>query len=88
MRPDDGRAIPTFISQALRNEDVTVHGDGSQTRSICYVADEVDGIFRLLMSDETQPVNVGNPDTEVTMKQLAETVVQLAGSSSRVVFEP
>ncbi|MAF10277.1 NAD-dependent dehydratase [Candidatus Poribacteria bacterium] len=88
MRPDDGRAIPTFISQALRNEDVTVHGDGSQTRSICFVADEVDGIFRLLMSDETQPVNVGNPDTEVTMRLLAETIVQLAGSSSRVVFRP
>ncbi|MBT7099098.1 NAD-dependent epimerase/dehydratase family protein, partial [Candidatus Poribacteria bacterium] len=70
MRPDDGRAIPTFISQALRGEDVTVHGDGSQTRSICFVADEVDGIHRLLMSDETQPVNVGNPDTEVTMKRL------------------
>jgi nucleoside-diphosphate-sugar epimerase len=88
MRPDDGRAIPTFISQALRGEDVTVHGDGSQTRSICFVADEVDGIHRLLMSDETQPVNVGNPDTEVTMKRLAETIVQLAGSGSRIVYEP
>ena len=88
MRPDDGRAIPTFISQALRGEDVTVHGDGSQTRSICFVADEVDGIFRLLMSDETQPVNVGNPDTEVTMKRLAETIVQLAGSNSSIVYEP
>jgi len=88
MRPDDGRAIPTFISQALRGEDVTVHGDGLQTRSVCYVADEVDGIFRLLMSDECQPVNVGNPDTEITMKLLAETIVQLAGSSSRVIFTP
>lgn len=88
MRPDDGRAIPTFISQALRNEDVTVHGDGSQTRSVCFVEDEVDGIFRLLMSDEMDPVNVGNPDTEITMKRLAETIVSLAGSSSRVTFKP
>ena len=88
MRPDDGRAIPTFISQALRGEDVTVHGDGLQTRSVCYVADEVDGIFRLLMSDECQPVNVGNPDTEITMKLLAETIVDLIGSSSRVIFTP
>jgi dTDP-glucose 4,6-dehydratase len=88
MRPDDGRAIPTFISQALRGEDVTVHGDGSQTRSVCFVEDEVDGIFRLLMSDEMDPVNVGNPDTEITMKRLAETIVGLACSSSQVTFTP
>ncbi|PZF72359.1 UDP-glucuronic acid decarboxylase family protein [Taibaiella soli] len=87
MRLDDGRALPTFMSQALRGEDVTVYGDGSQTRSFCYVDDLVDGIYRLLMSDYTQPVNIGNP-AEITLKQFAEEVVALCGSESKIVYEP
>lgn len=88
MRPDDGRAVPTFIMQALRNEPLTVHGDGSQTRSICYVDDLVEGIVRLLMLDGPvpDPVNLGAPD-EMTMLQLAETIIGLVGSSSEIVFE-
>ena len=87
MRVEDGRAIPAFLSQALRNEDVTVFGDGSQTRSLCYVSDLVDGIFRLMMSDVTEPVNIGNPH-ELTIRQLAERVVALTGSRSRIVTRP
>jgi dTDP-glucose 4,6-dehydratase len=87
MRLEDGRAIPAFMSQALRGEDVTVFGDGSQTRSVCYVSDLIDGIFRLMMSSEVMPVNIGNPD-EVTMKQLAEEIVALTGSSSKIVYRP
>jgi dTDP-glucose 4,6-dehydratase len=87
MRLNDGRAIPAFMSQALRGEDVTVFGDGSQTRSLCYVSDMVDGIFRLMSSDVTDPVNVGNPQ-ELTIRQLAEKVIALTGSRSRVVFRP
>ncbi len=86
MRLNDGRAIPAFLSQALRNEDVTVFGDGSQTRSVCYVSDLIDGIYRLMMSDYSLPVNIGNPD-EVTMLQLAEEIIRLTGSKSRVVFK-
>ncbi|MDA1192589.1 MAG: SDR family oxidoreductase [Candidatus Poribacteria bacterium] len=86
MRPNDGRAIPNFVTQALRNEDITVYGDGSQTRSLCYVADEVDGIFRLAMSDESDPVNIGNPSTEITMLALAETILKRSGSKSKIVF--
>jgi dTDP-glucose 4,6-dehydratase len=87
MRLDDGRALPTFMSQALRGEDVTVFGDGSQTRSFCYVDDLVDGIYRLLMSDYHMPVNVGNP-VEISLKQFAEEVIELVGSSSKIVYEP
>jgi dTDP-glucose 4,6-dehydratase len=87
MRLEDGRAIPAFMSQALRNEDVTVFGDGSQTRSLCYVSDLVDGIYRLMMSDEVDPVNVGNP-RELTIRQLAEQIIALTGSRSRIVSRP
>ncbi|MCU0453802.1 MAG: SDR family oxidoreductase [Bacteroidetes bacterium] len=87
MRLVDGRAIPAFMTQALRNEDVTVFGDGSQTRSVCYVTDLIDGIFRLMMSNEVLPVNIGNPD-EVTMRQLAEEIVELAKSKSKIVYRP
>lgn len=87
MRLDDGRALPTFMSQALRGEDVTVYGDGSQTRSFCYVDDLVEGIYRLLLSDYTMPVNIGNP-SEITLLQFAEEVLKLTGSKSKIVFEP
>jgi dTDP-glucose 4,6-dehydratase len=87
MRLDDGRAIPAFFSQALRGEDVTVFGDGSQTRSLCYVSDLVDGIFRLMASDLSDPVNIGNPQ-ELTIRQLAEKVIALTGSRSRIVSRP
>jgi len=86
MRLNDGRAIPAFISQALRGEDVTVFGNGAQTRSVCYVDDMIDGIERLLFSDEINPVNVGNQD-EVSVRQLAEEIIALTGSRSRIVFE-
>ncbi|MEV6797572.1 GDP-mannose 4,6-dehydratase [Micromonospora rifamycinica] len=85
MRPDDGRAIPTFISQALRGEPITVHGTGGQTRSICYVDDLVRGILLLLDSTETGPVNCGT-EHEMTMRQLAETIVSLSGSASQVTY--
>ena len=87
MRPDDGRAIPQFISQALRGEPMTVHGDGSQTRSVVYVDDEVEGIVRLLMLEPGfhEPVNIGNPH-EMTVLQLAEMIKELTGSSSDIVF--
>src|SRR5438093_903471 len=87
MRLEDGRAIPAFFTQALRGEDVTVFGDGSQTRSLCYISDLVDGIFRLMSSDLTDPVNVGNP-RELTIRQLAEKIIALTGSRSRIVTRP
>jgi dTDP-glucose 4,6-dehydratase len=87
MRVEDGRAIPAFLSQALRNEDVTVFGDGSQTRSLCYVSDLVEGIYRLMMSEFAEPVNIGNP-AELTMRQLAEQIVAVTGSRSRIVERP
>lgn len=87
MRLDDGRALPTFMSQALRGEDVTVYGDGSQTRSFCYVDDLVEGIYRLLLSDYHKPVNIGNP-SEITLLQFAEEVLKLTGSKSKIIFEP
>jgi dTDP-glucose 4,6-dehydratase len=87
MRVDDGRAIPAFASQALRGEDVTVFGDGQQTRSLCYVSDLVDGIIRLMLSDEADPVNIGNP-REMTIRHLAETIIARTGSSSRIVERP
>ncbi|HEY6597038.1 MAG TPA: NAD-dependent epimerase/dehydratase family protein [Asanoa sp.] len=85
MRPDDGRAIPNFISQALRGEPLTVHGDGSQTRSICYVSDLVAGILLLLDSTETGPINCGD-EHEIAMRELAELVVSLSGSASQITF--
>jgi dTDP-glucose 4,6-dehydratase len=87
MRPNDGRAIPTFIRQALSGAPITVAGDGSQTRSICYVDDLIEGIVRLLRSDLEGPVNIGNPH-EISMRKLAEWIRDLAGSSSEVVFVP
>ena len=86
MRPDDGRALPTFIGQAIKGEDVTVFGDGSQTRSFCYVSDLIDGIYKLLMSKETDPVNIGNPD-EITVKEFASEVIRVTESKSKIVFE-
>ena len=87
MRLDDGRALPTFMAQALRGEDITVFGDGSQTRSFCYVDDLVEGIYRLLLSDYAMPVNIGNP-SEITIKEFADEVVALTGSRSKVIYEP
>jgi dTDP-glucose 4,6-dehydratase len=87
MRVEDGRAIPAFLSQALKNEDVTVFGDGSQTRSLCYVSDLVEGIFRLMQSEQVDPVNIGNP-REMTMRQLAEHIIKITGSKSQIVTRP
>ena len=87
MRIEDGRAIPAFMSQALRGEDVTVFGDGNQTRSVCYVSDLIEGIYRLMMSDYALPVNIGNPE-EITMQGLAEEIVRLTGSKSKIVYRP
>ncbi len=87
MRLEDGRAIPNFILQALRSEPITVYGDGTQTRSFCFVSDLVEGIYRLLRSDLHEPVNVGNPE-EWTVLRMAETVRELAGSAAPVVHEP
>jgi dTDP-glucose 4,6-dehydratase len=87
MRLRDGRAVPAFMSQALRGEDVTVFGDGTQTRSFCYVSDLVEGILRLMESDTHDPVNLGNPH-EVTIEQIARTIVRLVGSKSQVVYRP
>ncbi len=86
MRLNDGRALPAFVSQALKNEDITVFGDGSQTRSFCYVADLVEGIFRLLQSDEPNPVNIGNPE-EITIKEFAEEVKTILESKSEIVYK-
>ena len=85
MRPDDGRAVPMFVTQALRGEPLTVFGDGSQTRSFCFVSDEVEGIHALLKSDVTGPVNVGNP-TELSILELAQKIIEITGSESRIVF--
>jgi dTDP-glucose 4,6-dehydratase len=87
MRPNDGRAVCTFISQALRGEDLTVYGDGSQTRSFCFVTDLVDGILRLLGSRESDPVNIGNPE-EITILQLAREILEITGSASALVRRP
>jgi len=87
MRPNDGRAIPAFVPQALRNEPITVFGDGSQTRSFCYVDDLVEGIHRLLMSDYHEPVNIGNPH-EMTIRAMAETIIRTTGSKSKIVEKP
>lgn len=85
MRLNDGRVLPAFIGQALRGEDLTIFGDGTQTRSFCYVDDQVEGIFRLLMSDHAQPVNIGNPD-EITINQFAEEIIKLTGTTQEVVY--
>jgi dTDP-glucose 4,6-dehydratase len=87
MRLDDGRALPTFMCQALDGEDITVFGDGSQTRSFCYVGDLVEGIYRLLMSDYSDPVNIGNPE-EITILEFAEEIVRLTGSKSKIECKP
>jgi len=87
MRLNDGRVLPAFIGQALRGEDLTVFGDGSQTRSFCYVDDLVDGIYRLLMSDYPHPVNVGNPD-EISISDFAEEIIKLTGTDQKVIYKP
>lgn len=87
MRRDDGRALPNFITQALADQPITVHGDGSQTRSFCYITDQVEGLVRLAESDCTEPVNIGNP-VEVTILQVAREVVQIAGSRSEIRLVP
>ena len=85
MRINDGRAIPTFISQTLKNEDVTVFGDGSQTRSVCYVSDLIEGIYKLMMSDYKLPMNIGNPE-EITMLDLAKEIIELTNIKSKIIF--
>ena len=85
MRLRDGRAVPNFIGQALTGEDVTVYGDGAQTRSLCYVSDLVDGVIRLMLSNANDPINIGNPQ-ELTIEQIARTIIRLTGSSSRIVY--
>ena len=87
MRLNDGRVLPAFIGQALRGEDLTVFGDGSQTRSFCYVDDLVEGIYRLLLSDYPYPVNIGNPN-EITIGQFAEEIIALTGTSQKVIYKP
>lgn len=87
MRLNDGRALPAFMGQALRGEDLTVFGDGSQTRSFCYVDDLIEGIYRLLMSDYHLPVNLGNPQ-EITIKEFAEEIISLTGTSQKIIYQP
>jgi len=86
MRLNDGRVIPAFMGQALRGEDLTVFGDGSQTRSFCYVDDEIEGIYRLLMSDYELPVNIGNPH-EITIRDFAEEIIKLTGTTQKVIYK-
>ncbi|MCL4114830.1 UNVERIFIED_CONTAM: hypothetical protein GTU68_043710 [Idotea baltica] len=86
MRLDDGRALPTFLRQAIEGEDITVFGDGLQTRSFCYVDDLVEGIYRLLLSDYSQPVNIGNPD-EISILDFAKEIIELTGTDQKIVFE-
>ena len=87
MRLNDGRVIPAFIGQALRGEDLTVFGDGSQTRSFCYVKDQIEGLYQLLLSDYSLPVNIGNPH-EITILEFAEEIIKLTGTSQKIVFKP
>jgi len=87
MRLDDGRAIPAFMGQALRGEDLTVFGDGSQTRSFCYVSDQIEGIYRLLMSDYHYPINIGNP-VEISLMQFAKEILKLTGANVKIKFLP
>lgn len=86
MRPRDGRVVSNFIVQALNNEPITIYGDGSQTRSFCYVDDEVEGLYQLFLKGDANPCNIGNPD-EYTVRQLAEMVVELTGSKAPLVYE-
>ena len=86
MRIKDGRAVPAFISQALLNEDVTVFGDGKQTRSFCYISDLVDGIIKLMLSEESGPINIGNPQ-EMTIEQIARLIIEMTGSKSQVIYK-
>jgi dTDP-glucose 4,6-dehydratase len=86
MRVNDGRAVPAFMSQALRNEDVTVFGDGTQTRSFTYITDLVDGIIKLMLSNENDPINIGNP-REMTIKEIAETIIRMTGAKSRIIYK-
>jgi hypothetical protein len=88
MRPDDGRSVSNFLTQALEGKPITVFGDGSQTRSFTYVDDEIRGFLALLDSDVTSPVNIGNPDTQRTILELAQHAIEVTGSSSEIVFEP
>jgi len=87
MRINDGRALPAFFAQALRGEDLTIFGNGKQTRSFCYVSDLIDGIYRLLLSDEVFPVNIGNP-TEIPVVTLAKEIIALTGAGSRIIYKP
>ena len=87
MRINDGRVIPAFFGQALRGEDITVFGDGSQTRSFCYLDDQIEGIYRLLFSDYTLPVNIGNPE-EISIRDFAEEVLRLTGTQQKIVYKP
>jgi dTDP-glucose 4,6-dehydratase len=87
MRLNDGRALPAFIGQALRGEDLTVFGDGSQTRSFCYVSDLIEGIYRLLLSDYSMPVNIGNPH-EISLKDFAEEVLKLTDANVQIIYKP
>jgi dTDP-glucose 4,6-dehydratase len=87
MRLNDGRALPAFIGQAIRGEDLTVFGDGSQTRSFCYVDDLIEGIYRLLLSDYSSPVNIGNPD-EISLKDFAEEIIKLTDAKSKIIYQP
>jgi dTDP-glucose 4,6-dehydratase len=87
MRLHDGRAVPAFMSQALRGEDVTIFGSGQQTRSFCYVSDLVDGVLRLMDSKANEPVNIGNPH-EMTIEQIAREIIRLTGSKSKLVYKP
>ena len=86
MHPNDGREVSNFIVQALQNKDITIYGDGSQTRSFCYVDDLVEGIYRLLMSDFSEPVNIGNPD-EISIGEFAEEIIRLTGTDQKVIYE-
>ena len=87
MRLNDGRVIPAFIGQALRGEDLTVFGDGAQTRSFCYVTDQIEGIYKLLLSDYREPVNIGNP-YEITIKDFAEEIIKLTGTDQKIIYQP
>ncbi|MFW2376645.1 MAG: NAD-dependent epimerase/dehydratase family protein, partial [Cellulophaga baltica] len=87
MRLNDGRVVPAFMGQALRGEDITVFGDGSQTRSFCYIDDQVEGIYRLLMSDCSDPVNIGNPH-ETTILEFAQEIIKLTGTQQKIIFKP
>ncbi len=87
MRLNDGRALPAFFGQAIRGEDITVFGDGSQTRSFCFVDDLIEGIYRLLLSDYVYPVNIGNPD-EISIKEFAEEIIKLTGTDQKIIYKP